>query len=350
MNDASRQGGADQLVGVVLPGDWFVRERVIRDEGPSEQARSSCYVATNPAGEYAFVKAYDFRHEEVHRDTERLEYMVREFNNERRVHQYCKDEKLSRVTRIFDSGDLVLGGSVVHYLICEYAPRSLKQVHPPGDLSIKASERLRGLRKVAAGVAQMHTVGVAHQDIKPGNAVEFDNREIKVTDLGSSSCAHLPPPPHDAESYCGQPGYAPYELLYDDTDGTWYKRRIGCDMFLLGNLAFTSFVGYSLSYLVLHTMPAELRHTVFAGKYEDVLPYLVESHFDMVPAALKGVVPPIIEEEFVRIVLSMCHPNPFERGHALNRAGKGGQFGLERYISAFELMAIKCERYERAAA
>jgi serine/threonine protein kinase len=204
------------------------------------------------------------------------------------------------------------------------------------------------MRHVAAGLAQLHYIRVAHQDIKPSNAVAFVDRTIKITDLGSSSCEDMPPAPHDDLSYCGQPNYAPLELLYS-SGGTWYRRRVGCDMYLLGNLVFTSFVGESITYVIAHAMPDELRHTRFTGDYDQVLPMLVDIHLNFVPLFLQQTVPEIVCEELTRMVLEMCHPDPERRGHPINRMGRGARYGLERYISAFDRMSLICARSERHA-
>ncbi|WP_083490669.1 protein kinase domain-containing protein [Stenotrophomonas humi] len=339
-------GAADALEGKVLLDRWVVADKVMRDEGPSSEARSVCYRAVDATGHVAFVKAFDFKALERKGDIQKLEDMAREFNHEKRVHELCLDKRLGRVTRIYDSGTCDVAGELIHFIVCEYAPRSLRDAYPPGDREVPASQRLSALRHVAAGLAQLHSIGVAHQDIKPSNAVAFDNESVKVTDLGSSSCAALPPAPHDEYSFCGQPNFAPPELLYGES-GTWHKRRIGCDMYLLGNLVFTSFVGHSLTYVLAHKLPRELRHTEFTGAYELVLPVWIELHHLMVPAFLQQHVPREVAEELITIVLEMCHPDPEQRGHRRNMEGNGARYGLERYISALDRLAKKCSRIER---
>lgn len=341
-------GPASKLIGTKLLENWTVESRVSRDHSHSGFARSCCYKALDTQGRPAFVKAYDFRHEDVNASPDKLEEMLREFNHERRVHERCRDLRLNRVTTIYGSGKLIVDGDAVHFLVCEWADQSLRDTHPPGDQSILACERLLSLRNVAAGLAQLHGAGVAHQDVKPSNAMTFEGG-VKITDLGSSSCRDLPSPPHDDEWYCGQPGYAPYELLYRDKEllyhdktGAFYRRRIGCDLFLLGNLAFTSFAGYSITSLVLHGIDEKLRHTSFGGEYHEVLPYLIDAHYRLVPDFITfSGVPDCIRSDFESCILSMCHPDANQRGHQLNRAGKGAQFGLERYISAFDRMKTR---------
>lgn len=336
-------GPADKLLGMTLLGEWLVVERVVRNSTRSGEPRSSCYRATNAEGAQAFVKAFDFWYEDVAGDPLSLERMVREFNHEHTVHKICRDKKLSRVTRIFDASKVIVEGFAVHFLVCEYAPKSFADALPPGDSTVPAWERLSALHKVAAGLAQLHGLDVAHQDIKPTNAVSFACGSVKVTDLGSSSCRSIPPAPHDDFSFCGQPNYAPYELLYDQV-GPWVQRRFGCDMFLLGNLAYTSFTGYSLTAMLTGSLQESLRHTSPTAEYQLALPYLVEKHHEWAPLFLAqaDTVPEIILEELTSLILTTCHPDPAERGVALNGRNPKVQYSVQRCVSAFDLMSRKC--------
>lgn len=334
-------GPADKLVGLTLLGEWEVVDRVRRNIVRSGEPRTSCYRAQNAKGEQAFVKAFDFWHEDVAGDPMSLERMVREFNHEHNVHVMCKDKRLARVTRIYDAGKVLVDGYAVHFLVCEYAPQSLGEALPPGDETVPAWQRFDALRRVAAGLVQLHGVDIAHQDIKPSNAVAYDCGNVKVTDLGSSSCRSLPPAPHDDFTLCGQPNYAPYELLYDHV-GNWMQRRIGCDMFLMGNLAYTSFAGHSITNVVLGSIAEELRHTSRTADFQLALPYLIEMHNENVPLFLRETVPAVVLDDLTRLILSMCHPDPTQRGAGLNGKNAAVQYSLQRCVTLFDLMARKC--------
>ncbi|WP_353179915.1 serine/threonine-protein kinase [Delftia acidovorans] len=337
---ANDEGPAEKLLGLKLLGKWEVVERIRRDSMRSGEPRSSCYRAIREDGEEAFVKAFDFRQADIDTDPKSLERMAREFNHERDVHELCRDKKLARITRIHEAAKVIVENQAVHFLICEYAPLSLREAHPPGENSVPAWERFKALRQVAAGIAQLHGVDVAHQDIKPSNAVAYTSGSVKVADLGSSSCRVLPPVPHDSLSFCGQPNYAPYELLYNFHGNCWIRRRVGCDMFLLGNLIYTSFAGSSISAMLLHFLPAELRHDR-TSDYELVLPFLVEVHNEYISQFVKETFPLNIREDVAKLLLSMCHPDPRIRGMALNKNSLN-QFGLERCISALDYLSKKC--------
>ena len=335
-------GPAEQLAGLVVNEKWAILERLARDGGDTGSTRSSCYRAVSLDGRHAFVKAYDFRRDDIGGDTEKLQRILSEFNNEKRIHEHCRDRKLSRVTQIYDHGVVVVGGQGVHFLVCEYAERSLRNYHPPGEESVPACERLIALKKIASALIQLHTAGVAHQDVKPSNAVYFDDDRIKITDLGSASCIHLPAPPHDDDPYVGQPNYAPYELLYNTgTTGNWHRRRYGCDVFLLGNLIFTSFVGHSLTPLAMHAIGDKLWPTAFSDTYDEVLPDLISAHALIIPAFLGECVPDSIAAQLIHLVSSLCHPDPGKRGLSTASPGSTNSFALHRCVGVLNTLATR---------
>lgn len=346
---AEYRGAASALTGLTLLEKWKVEQRVRVDDGATGGSRSACYRARGPRGEIAFVKAFDFRWQESKGDTTALEKVVREFNYERDVHYLCRDHRLSRVTQIIDAGQTMVGGEMVHFLICEWADKCLREHQPPGDPNIPLSERFAALRDTASSLAQLHQAGVAHQDIKPSNAVCAEGGMIKLTDLGSSSCEHLGTPPHDLEILAGQVTYAPYELLYENPPTTWKRRRLGCDLFLLGNLCFTSLVGESLTYWTSTLIPDHLRHTKFAGDYAEVLPHLIEVHEEIIPVLIEGTVPDQMHLDVTQLISCLCHPDPSMRGHSKNLQFSSNQFGLERFITKLNVLATKAKVIERGA-
>src|SRR5690242_16798831 len=103
-------GAAERLLDLTLLDTWNVVERIRVDDGISGASRSACYRAVSRNGAPAFIKAFDFRRAELTEDTDQLERMVREFNHEKNVHFYCRDLGISRVTRIFDAGRIIVDG------------------------------------------------------------------------------------------------------------------------------------------------------------------------------------------------------------------------------------------------
>ena len=340
-------GPAERLQGVTLADGWIVTERRMRDPGGTGQSRSACYRAKKDNA-IAFVKAFDFRGEEKSRTVDQLNNMTAEFINERRVHEICRDNNFTRVTTIIASGAVEVDGQIVHYIICEHAERSLRELHPPGDPGTPPHERLLALRQVASALEQLHSGSIAHQDVKPSNAVRQDG-VFKITDLGSSSCKHLPAAPHDHERFAGQPAYAPYELLYSE-GGSWEQRRFGCDVFLLGNMAFNSFVGVSITSIVIGALPEELRPSQgYDVRFSEVLPDLIENHRALIPAFIEVRVPAAIAGEFLELINTMCHPDPQRRGHPKNILGSGSRYGLQRYTRKFDQLAAMARKFGAAA-
>lgn len=345
----SNSSAAEKLLGLTLLDTWQIKHRIRHDDGLSGGSRSACYRAINSKGDIAFVKAFDFRWEDLEGDTDALEKMVREYNYEKNVHFFCREQKLTRITKILGAGNIRIEEKAVHFIVCEWAEKCLREHQPPGDSEVAVSDRFIALRDTAAALAQLHQVGVAHQDVKPSNAVCTKNGVVKLTDLGSSSCKGVDSPPHDLEFLVGQPNYAPYELLYDEAPLNWDRRRYGCDLFLLGNLCFTSFVGHSLSVLALHHIPKHLRHNQFAGSYVDVIPHLIEAHEILIPSFLEEFIPAKLLDNVVTLISDLCHPDPSRRGHSKNLNFNNNQFGLERFITRLDVLAIKAKVIQRGA-
>jgi len=341
------EGPAEKLQGLVLSGEWIVVERLVRDVGDVGQSRSACYRAVSRTGGIsAFVKAFDFRFDDQLGDTNRLERNVREFNHEKNVHEHCRD--LTRVTRIYGHGHVIVDEQAVHFIVCEYADHSFRSKQPPGETAILVSDRLDGLKKIALAILQLHWVGVAHQDVKPSNAVCFNDDVVKLTDLGSSSCVHLPAPPHDANRLVGQPNYAPYELLYESTQLPSRQRsRYACDAYLLGNLIFTSFVGHSLTVIALHWLDESMWHTSGNVSYEDVLPDLISAHSSIVPDFLNEFVPDEIFQDLCSLIMSLCHPDPSQRGLSKWISGGERHLDLNRCVGTLNTLCQRAKFYEQ---
>jgi len=89
---------------MVIDDQWTVVKRIQTGNGHGDSPRSACYKVVNSNGIPFFLKAFDFRHDEIMGDTDLLEKMLCEYNNERRIHELCKDRHLSRITEIKHSG------------------------------------------------------------------------------------------------------------------------------------------------------------------------------------------------------------------------------------------------------
>ncbi len=140
----------------------------------------------------------------------------------------------------------------------------------------------------------------------------------------------------------GDPAYAPPELLYGYLDPDWNRRRFGCDAYLMGSMV----VFFCTLICITPLLRAALHHAhtwaKWAGTYDAVLPY-VRDAFGRAVEAFKGQARPEARDTVVRIVRELCEPDPKLRGHPLNRAGRGNQYSLERYVAEFDLLARRAE-------
>ncbi len=344
-------GPAELLEGHVLNGRWKVLEARHRNPGGTGQSRSSCYLGEcSKSHERVFIKAFDFRHREIQGNIKELSWMLDEFINEAEVLEYCNGKKLSRATRFIEKGVVTVSGEPVHYIVCEHAEWTIRDAFPPGEETIPLHTKLIVIRDLISAVRQLNGAGIAHQDVKPSNAVivKGERDTLKMTDFGSASCSERKAPPHDALNCVGELTYAPYERLYGAA-GTWYQRRIGCDMFLVGCFAFTMVVGVPVTPVVLHGIPAELRPDVFTGSsYSEVLPDLIEHHFKLIPEFTKAILPESICEPFTKAVLELCHPDPAKRGTPRTTFCESTQYSLERYVSLFNRLAVQTRLNQRS--
>ena len=80
-----------------------------------------------------------------------------------------------------------------------------------------------------------------------------------------------------------------------------------------------------------------------------MLPHLIEAHELIIPDMLEGKVPPQLLDELSTLLFCLCHPDPMLRGHTKN-IQLNNQFGLERFITRFDVLAkraklLSCETY-----
>lgn len=337
------QGPATMLSGSLLQNTWLVGERLSYYSGSTGHSRSCCYRGADKAGTPVFIKAYDFRQNEIFGEIRELSWLLREFINEADILKQCRENQLSRPVRLLADGNTSIGGETVHYLVCEFASggsvRDLMSLHPE---ELSTPYKLKLLKDTAAGLAQLHSRNIAHQDIKPSNVVIAGPKSAKISDFGSASSSELDASPHDSLPFVGEMQYAPYERLYGQ-GGTWAQRRVACDLFLLGNLTFTLFVGVPFTPFVISQLPEDLQPIKYSGKFTEILPDLIREQSLILPLFAEAKFPELIREQLLVLISELCNPDVSKRGHTRSRFSGAGQYGLERYISAFNCLATRSE-------
>jgi eukaryotic-like serine/threonine-protein kinase len=195
---------------------------------------------------------------------------------------------------------------------------------------------MRALRDVSLGLHQVHREMIAHQDMKPSNVLTYRDGSFKVADFGRASRkGHSAR--HDHLNIAGDMTYAPPELLFGFLHQDFAARRIGCDLYMLGNLAAFLFSGVNMSALLLSHLDVQQHPKNWGGRYDQVLPY-VQSAFAKALEDLRTLVDENVRADVLRMIGELCEPDLDKRGHPRG-IGKPNQYSLERYVSELDLAA-----------
>lgn len=339
---------AQQLSGQTLPGGWKVQGQQTRLQDATGSCHSVGYYALSAKGTPAFLKAHDISWVARRPDaTVQLEFQLRAFNFEVEVLKRCKDRRVHRVMRSLDSGTINLsptGGieGMVPYLVFERADGDLwEQIDPTGQFDTAFA--LRTLHHVASALRQIHSVQIAHQDLKASNVLICADAVTRLTDMGRAACTDLASP-YDAQVQPGDPNHAPPEQLYGHFIPEFRARRYGCDAYQLGNLAVFLFTQQSLTALVQMALPPQVRSGsgLWQGTFNDALPYLQQA-FANTLIFLDPIFRSYGVSELTDTVRQLSDPDPERRGHPSERGSYVNRFSMERYISLFNKLATRAE-------
>lgn len=336
---------AEQLAGKTLDGGWRVLEAVSFPSTRTGGVFSQSYMVESEDGTRAFLKALDYYEAFKTRDPSVvLQAMTGAFNFERNLLVKCRDRHMDRVVRGITDGTIRFDDTpsgVVQYLIFELAEGDIR-THLALAAQVELAWCLRCLHHIATGLKQLHSAGIAHQDLKPSNVLVFDNSDSKVADLGCAAYfGHLGP--NDDFPCAGDPSYAPPELQYGHIEPDWKARRLGCDIFLLGSMVVFLFTGLSVTSMLKNQLHSSHVWGMWAGSYEDVLPYVRNAFGEVVEQFAAAMSNTRLREELRTIVSELCDPDPRRRGDPAERRGMGSQFSLERYVTKFDLLARRAE-------
>ena len=273
-----------------------------------------------------------------------LAAMTEAYNFERDLLHKCHSHRLSRIVRVLDAGILPSTAGdpagVVQYLIFELADGDIRSfIQIVNDLDVAWA--LRMMHHVTAAVRQLHSAGIAHQDVKPSNILIFQRRRSKLADLGRAS-DRFRQSPFDDLSCAGDKTYAPPELLYGEISNDWSSRRLACDLYLLGSIVVFFCTGVSMTHLLLPRLNINHHYTRWTGTYREVLPYL-EHHFLAIIREFRAQLIPRFPDEIVDVIKQLCNPDPNLRGHPQNIASTRNRYSLERYVSLFNRIAKRAE-------
>ena len=352
------------LVGTKLKDDWVLTKKLAHPTaaGGTGGNFSVGYVAEQRGDKGqvirdAFVKVFDlgqaFR---VHSGDimTAITQLGIEHAHETRMCEICDAARLTRVVKVLGRDQIVVssgpGGfpTPLPYIIFELGDADLRATVRKLDAA-DAAWRLRMLHNVAAGLQEIHSQSIAHQDLKPSNVMIFEKTRqgAKLADLGRASRDDGRIANHDDFSIAGDSRYAPPEQCYGVRATEWRDRREGCDLYHLGCLIAFSFSGTTPNQRYPELLPDAIRPEVWAlgkwrGTYEEVLPHVIKA-FTTYLEEIKPHFPDWAAEEMTGMVQNLCNPEYLKRGYPGVRIDPKAPFGLDRFLSRLDHLANKAK-------
>lgn len=336
------ESAAYRLEGHVLSGGWTVLARTSRASDHSGGECSVSYTVRHDNGTTGFLKAFDYASALADDDPARaLERLTRIFNAERDLLAECGNRKLRRVVRIVRHGKVQAGPGLldtVNYLIFEHADggdaRDIVATNDPAE----QLPMLRLAHHAAVALSQLHSIGAAHQDVKPSNLLVWSSdagHEGKLGDLGR---AHMlgRPSPIDELLIPGDWTYAPPEQLYQCRERLADPlRRYAADLYMLGGLFCYLLTGVAYSG-IFYSFVDETQHwRQAAGALDEVLPGLVDAHGNAL-GRIEDTIPQCVSGEVRGLLDDLCHPNSELRGDKVARRYGRNPYRLDRFISRLD--------------
>ena len=341
---------AGSLEGLELPGGWKVKTLITPSRTSTGGRFSVGYIAEDQSGREAYVKTLDFSSAFQSCDVAReLESMTNAYNVERDLLGRCKEHRLSKVVTPIADGTVDVPGnfgplSRVCYLIFEKADGDIRKQYEQWR-AFDLAWCLRSMHHTATGIRQLHSKGIAHQDLKPSNILVFKKMESKITDLGRASAQSVPSP-LDKSRIAGDAGYAPPELFYDYKVSDDFQCRFATDIYLLGSLFFFYFANVSATQALKAKLKSQADPNFSGADFVHDLPYLHNAFYEAIKELRVHVQKDAgkLTDSIITMVTELCNPNPSLRGDPKSRSWFFGQiYSLERYVSRLNHIACSAE-------
>lgn len=349
------QGTSDPLLGLDLGQGWVIDGALPKPVSATGGNFSLGYTATNSDGRAGFVKVINYQAIFWSPDpTLALQSITEAYNFERELVAKCTNRRLSRVVSAYHHDNLRVESlpHPVSFIIFERANGDIRGLLDE-VANLELAARLRMVHNAAAGVAQLHSIQVAHQDIKPSNLLVFSSplaasRNAKIGDLGRATDRQRTAV-HDGYSIAGDPSYAPPEQRFGEIATSFEQRRLACDIYQLGNLLTFVLSGVTMNLLVHTFLDPSHSPDNWGGTYEGALPYVQAAHSTALQA-LENHLPPQMREDLIQLISSTTDPDLERRGHAASRKANQ-QYAMNRIVTQLDLLTRKAEaQYAKAAA
>ncbi|CAB3772718.1 hypothetical protein B7G54_23240 [Burkholderia puraquae] len=342
----------DNLIGASLNG-WLIASELQSTSTDVKDGHFSRGFLARKDGVEAFVKVLDLQGAALRGlSLEQITHLVHAHQFEQQVLAACMDARMSNVVRMYDSGQCdvqIPGGKhTVYFFALERAARDVRHSLTFGEAQMP-EWKLSVLHHTALALAQLHRKRICHQDVKPGNILDFDSKMFKLTDFGRAfSRTH--DFPHTAQiPFLGELCYAPPEYLYEHTPQDSVDQREGADAYLLGSLIGMLFCGSGATEMLLNTIPAEISPFDYPSpRFTDALPHLITAH-GLVLVDVAQQLPPEVSQRLAKAYAELTHPDPTVRGHPDARRSAGRALGIDRYVSLFDRLRYICTVSRRQA-
>jgi hypothetical protein len=169
----------------------------------------------------------------------------------------------------------------------------------------------------------------------------FEAQTSKLADLGCASKRVLNGPADDWR-ISGDPAYAPPEARYGHEEPDWNRRRIGCDLYLLGSMIAFFFLDTSSLGLLFERLPAEFHPHPgpWTGTYLEVMPAIRHAFNETLSEFDDLALPQPLIQSLKEMYGQLCDPDPLKRG---DRSRPINKLALERYLSRLDLLARRAE-------
>lgn len=339
---------AECLLGLDLEGGWHVDSYVYRPPTSTGGKFSVGYLVVNKDKGKGYLKALDFSAAFQSPDPARaLEELTKAYNFERDLLAQCKGQKLRRVVVPLADGWVKVPGNFgdlcnVAYLIFELATGDIRN-EVANWQKFDLAWVLRSLHHSAVGLQQLHSLGIAHQDLKPSNVLVFPIEGSKISDLGRASHINIPSKV-DNLPVPGDVGYAAPEQIYRYGWGSLPSFSLRCvaDLYHLGSLIFFFFLNCSASTAINYKISEKHIKNFTRSDFVHDLPY-IQNAFTEVLDELRESAEKLagdLADELVMIAQQLCEPDPRRRGdpRVLSWAYVP-QYDLQAYISRFDRLA-----------
>ena len=338
---------SENLVGLTLSDEWVIKSMRAKMPKGSGGNFSTGYNVVDSNGNSGFLKAIDLSDALTSSDVlQALSVLLDAVNHERQILAECREKRFDRIATSIHEETIPMGHNGFSVPVpCFIFDAALSDVRDFLNLqkSLSHSRICFMMHQASLGLSQLHSIKVAHQDLKPSNVLVFANRDMKIADLGRSSKAGKSTA-LDEQPVAGDTGYSPPELLYGRRLPDWNDRRLSTDLYMLGGLLTYFLTQQSMTSLVFSRLDSGL----WPGKcdFDTVLPAW-RHHFGVILNEIEDELRPELDSRTLSGLMNtlnyLCEPDPELRGHPLERSENQNQHDLRRFVSEFEFLSRRID-------